>query len=226
MGCVATTVPEGLRERKKRRTRRDISDVATRLFFEHGFEAVTLAQIAEAAEVSVKTIFNHFGSKEDVYFDRADELRAALVEAVGARPPGTRVLESLRALLADNRAPFPGVGWGPLSDPAGYEELRAFLATQDRSPALRARRLTLVEEIGGELTGVLAGELGRDPGDPSLLSLAATIVAALHLRDRTLRAAMAEGAPAAEVERRVRAVVEDVFGRLATAYADVDRPAA
>ena len=72
----------GLRERKRLRTRREISDVATRLFVERGFERVTLAEIAEAADVSVKTIFNHFGSKEELFFDRVDEVRARFESTV------------------------------------------------------------------------------------------------------------------------------------------------
>ena len=69
----------GLREFKKARTRRAISDVATRLFAEQGFEAVTVAQIAAAAEVSIKTVFNYFTTKEDLFFDRAGELIDVLV---------------------------------------------------------------------------------------------------------------------------------------------------
>ncbi|HEX8101045.1 MAG TPA: helix-turn-helix domain-containing protein [Solirubrobacteraceae bacterium] len=219
-------VGEGLRERKKRRTREEISDVATRLFAEHGFEAVTLAQIAEAAEVSVKTIFNHFGSKEDLYFDRAQEARDALLDAISGRPPGTTILAAVRSLLTDNLAPFPGVGWEGLREPAGYARFAAFLATQDRSPALRARRLTLGEEIGAALIGVLAAALARAPDDPAVEALAAAILAAYQLRDRWLRRAIAEAAPAEEVERRVRAVVDEAVARLATAFADLDRPAA
>src|SRR3954465_5975723 len=75
----------GLRERKKARTRLEISDVATRLFAEHGFEEVTLSQIAAAAEVSIKTIFNYFGSKEELYFDRADEMRDAVIATIAER---------------------------------------------------------------------------------------------------------------------------------------------
>src|SRR3954451_2220769 len=98
----------GLRERKKHRTRREISDVATRLFEDHGFEAVTLAQIADAAEVSVKTIFNYFGSKEDLSSAGAAELLGSLVSAVAARPPGRTPLDALEALLRDNAMPFQG----------------------------------------------------------------------------------------------------------------------
>src|SRR3954447_9612861 len=118
---MAGDVVEGLRERKKRRTRQEISDVATRLFFERGFEEVTLSEIAAAAEVSIKTIFNHFGSKEELYFDRADELREALVDTIVERDLGTTVLEALQALLTQNAVPFPGTGWSRMDDPVQME---------------------------------------------------------------------------------------------------------
>jgi AcrR family transcriptional regulator len=223
---MGTTGPdaEGLRERKKRRTREEISGVATRLFFEHGFEQVTLAQIAAAAEVSVKTIFNHFGSKEDLYFDRAGELQAALVETIVDRPAGTTVLGALRALLRDNRVPLRGEGWSGLEDDAAYAGFRAFLATQDRSPALRARRLTLGEELAAQLAPVLGAELRSDPDGPAVQALVAMLLAVMHLRDRVLRGAVAAGAPPAELRRRVTAVVDEAFDRLCAAFGDLDRP--
>src|SRR5215212_4864807 len=163
-----TPAAAGLRERKKLRTRTEISDVATRLFAEHGFEEVTLSQIAAAAEVSIKTIFNYFGSKEDLYFDRAEEARDALVATIVDRDAGTTVLAAVRALLTDNFVPFPGAGWAGMSDPVRAERFRAFMATQDRSPALRARRLTLTQELAERLGEVLPAELGRRPDDPTV----------------------------------------------------------
>jgi AcrR family transcriptional regulator len=216
--------PDGLRERKKRRTRQEISDVATRLFAEHGFERVTLSQIAEAADVSVKTIFNHFGSKEDLYFDRADELRASLVATIAGRPAGTTVLGALRALLVDNLVPFPGVGWRGLEEPTRYEEFRRFMATQDASPALRARRLTLSQELAGPLAEALAAALRPGTPEAAIRTLAAMLVAALLLRDGALRAAVAAGAPPRAVRRRVTAEVEEAFGRLEVAFGDLDEP--
>ena len=224
MVATERTGEPGLRERKKLRTRQEISDVATRLFAEHGFEQVTLSQIAAAADVSVKTIFNHFGSKEELYFDRTDEVRASLVATIAERPSGVTVLEALRRLLTDNLGPLRGHGWDGIDDPEGFERLRRFLATQEASPALRARRRTIGEELVEELVPVLASELDRRTDDDAVAALAAMLVAALDVRDRVLRAAVAARLPGQEVRRRVAAVVDASFARPAAASADVDRP--
>jgi AcrR family transcriptional regulator len=219
-----THVEATLRARKKARTRREISDVATRLFAERGFEEVTLSEIAAAADVSIKTIFNYFGSKEELYFDRADELRDAVIATIVERDRGTTVLDALHALLTQNLVPFPGMGWSGMEDPVQLERFRSFMGTQDRSPALRARRLVIGRELGRRINEVLATELGRRPDDPALLALGEMITATFALRDRVLRAAIAEGVTARTLKRRVIAVVEEAFARLRAAFADVDRP--
>jgi AcrR family transcriptional regulator len=161
MGCPV----EGLRDRKKRLLRLAISDVATRLFAERGFEAVTLAEIAQAADVSVKTILNHFGSKEELFFDRAGEVEASVLGAITGRPPGTTVLQALRALLADNRVPFTGEGWGEVGGPARAEGFRRFLETQERSPALRTLVAMLIAVMHLRNDVLSASTLARLPSD-------------------------------------------------------------
>jgi AcrR family transcriptional regulator len=89
-------VNEGLRETKKRQTRAAIAAVALDLFSARGFEGVTVAEVARAANVSEKTVFNYFPAKEDLVFEHGQERRAALVEAVRARPPGSSLLEPFR----------------------------------------------------------------------------------------------------------------------------------
>ena len=89
----------GLRENKKAKTRKAISDLATQLFLERGYHAVTTAEIAERAEVSVATLFNYFPVKEALVFDEDEELEAALVDAVLSRPAGQSILEALRAFI-------------------------------------------------------------------------------------------------------------------------------
>lgn len=98
------------RESKKRETRQRISDVATRLFHERGFDAVTLDEIAVAAEVSRMTIFNYFARKEDLVLDRQDDLELRFFrEAIGARLPGQSPIDALRGVvgeLRDKKHPF------------------------------------------------------------------------------------------------------------------------
>src|SRR4051812_21186842 len=147
--------PAGLRAWKKARTRTRISDVATGLFMRDGFEAVTLAQIAAAAEVSVKTVFNYFPSKEDLFFDRADDVIGALADAIVERPAGETVGGALPRVLAARRVPFDPSGWRALRAPQHYEGFRRYLETEEQSPALRTRRLVIGELWTARLTQLL-----------------------------------------------------------------------
>jgi AcrR family transcriptional regulator len=221
---LAGVPPAGLRAWKKARTRTTISNVATGLFMRDGFEAVTVAQIAAAAEVSVKTVFNYFPAKEDLFFDRVDAVIGALVDAVVERPPGTTVVEALHHVLADRRVPFDQSGWRSLRDTENYEGFRRFLQTEEASPALRTRRLVIGELWTARLAQLFAQQLGLPKGDPRAATLAAMVNAAMTLRARTMAAAMLERLSARTVERRVRAVVDEAFERLAIAFADVDLP--
>jgi AcrR family transcriptional regulator len=97
---VAAT--EGLRERKKRETREAITRAAWRLFARRGFDAVTVADIARAAKVSEKTVFNYFPAKEDLVFGAGMQRVAALIEAVRARPEGASIVEPFRRWTMDH----------------------------------------------------------------------------------------------------------------------------
>jgi AcrR family transcriptional regulator len=91
---------EGLRARKKRAARETIAATARRLFAERGFDAVTVAEIAAAADVSEKTVFNHFPTKEDLAFAGREQGLLQLVADIRERAPGTPVLDVFRALTA------------------------------------------------------------------------------------------------------------------------------
>jgi len=203
-----------LRESNKARTRLAISNVATRLFIERGFENVTVAEIAKAAHVSVKTVFNYFSTKEDLFFDRADDVRDAIIAAVRERPEGTSVLTALHELLTQRRVPFDETGWRPLRDPQRYEDFRSFIAAEYASPALRARRLAIAESWTGWFESLLAEEMS----ERDATVLAALVVALIALRDRELSAAMLEHASPRTVERRVRALMDEGFARLSQAF--------
>ncbi|MBZ4319831.1 TetR/AcrR family transcriptional regulator [Streptomyces huiliensis] len=90
------TPPPGLRETKKRETRRLISDHATRLFIAQGFERTTIAEIADAARVAKKTVTNYFPHKEDMALDHQEEFVQGLARTVAAREPGESALAALR----------------------------------------------------------------------------------------------------------------------------------
>src|SRR5882757_1372765 len=89
----------GLRERKKQRTRETIANAARRLFAERGYHATTLPDIAAAADVSTRTIFAYFPSKEDILFSDFPLMRTALSQALAERPQGQDALETVREFI-------------------------------------------------------------------------------------------------------------------------------
>src|ERR1700710_2844839 len=89
----------GLREKKKLETRQTISTVATELFLARGFDAVTIEEIAAAANVSKPTVFNYFARKEDLFLDREDDVKLLLREALDERPEGQSPIDALRRLV-------------------------------------------------------------------------------------------------------------------------------
>ncbi len=211
----------GLRERKKALTRQAISDVATRLFLERGFEAVTMAEVADAAGVSVKTIFNYFGSKEDLFLDRDVELRRAIVGAITDRPPGTTMTGALAELLTEHRIP-DGRGWQGLHDPRTYAMFRRFLEVWHESPSLRARHLVWNERLQEDLREALAAETGMPADAEPVRAMAAMLAAAVALRHATLAEWVLAGRPPRDVERGVRAVAREAMDRVARAFPDLD----
>ena len=93
--------PTGLRERKKARTRRHIADAAARLFAERGYENVAVSDVARAAEVAEQTVYNYFGTKEQLVTDRDEQIRDQLSELIRTRPPGTTPAAAIRGFLLD-----------------------------------------------------------------------------------------------------------------------------
>lgn len=147
---------EGLRERKKRRTREDIAAAAMALFSERGFDAVTVAEVARAAEVSEKTVFNYFPAKEDLVVHRGAERMAELIEAVRARPPGESLLEPFRRMTLDF---LDAVERGPV------EAIVAVPRLVMGSAALRDRLFLGWEREAATLTPLIAEQLGLAPDD-------------------------------------------------------------
>lgn len=167
-------------------TRRKISDVATVLFLDRGFDAVTVADVARQAGVSSVTVFKHFPRKEDLLFDREEDAVEILRAAVRDRDPGIDALTSLREAafrLVDDRHALSAVKQGSIP----------FFRTVAGSPALIAR----AREIGAELQQALESELDADEqfgGDPALFA-ALVIAGYTTVMTETARRVIDEGAP-------------------------------
>jgi AcrR family transcriptional regulator len=157
--------------RKRLATRQKISDVATRLFFERGFNEVTMDEIAEAADVSRMTVFNHFARKEDLFFDLDEKGREDLLAALQKREPATTPVEALRLFAhwaVANQRPYVRF----------FEEgTDKFMATIQASEALKARARAIRDELTDTLTVALAKSVDRHLPDP-VASLAASLLVA------------------------------------------------
>ncbi|SCF86051.1 TetR/AcrR family transcriptional regulator [Streptomyces sp. Ncost-T10-10d] len=194
---------EGLRERKKRQARQHISDVATGLFLERGFDAVTIAEVAEAADVSVNTVYNYFQAKEDLFLDRAKGGVARLSRFVRARDKGeSAAVAVLRELRGEVEAVSAQVG---LID--GYDR---FMKVVEGAAGLRARLWHMQQESLVLLEETLREETGAPPDDP-LPSLMAGQINWVHTTLLALigREVMA-GRPLDEVSREALGLLDDM----------------
>ena len=136
----------GLREAKKLATRQQIAAVAMRLFVQRGFDHVTVAEVAQAAGVSEKTVFNYFPSKEDLFFDEAPERLAALADGIRSRPVEETVLRAMRRLQ---------LGEVPRLTSPGFVH---FARTLEESPALLVKEVDVMAQFAIVLAEVLQEE--------------------------------------------------------------------
>lgn len=171
----ATRSDDGLRERKKRRTRAALHAAAMRLFAERGYEATTVADIAAAADVAPRTFFAYFPVKEDVVYAAYEQKLSRFDELLAARTPGTTAIDALRAWIAE-LAEEP-----PLAP--DEEELIARLTAAH--PALAERRVGLMHRMEDALTREITRDLGPS-GEPLQARMAAAAaVAVLTAMDPT-----------------------------------------
>ena len=161
----------GLRERKKQQTRRAIADAATRLFLERGFEQVSVAEIARAADVSEQTVFNYFPTKEDLAYERMDTFEQELLSAVRERPEGESPLRAFARFILD-RSDRSLAG-------DGRRRVAELTRLVSASPSLMARERQIVAKYADELAALLAEETDASPDDIEP-RLAAESIMAFH----------------------------------------------
>ncbi|MGY1742180.1 MULTISPECIES: TetR/AcrR family transcriptional regulator [unclassified Blastococcus] len=204
------------RARKKAATRALVLETAQRLFAERGFQAVTIADIATTADVAVQTVFNHFATKEELFFTGRTPWVDAPAEAVRSRPPGVRPLAALRAaLIAEVETHIAG-----LAEPAH----RGMVTTMAASPALQAYERELVDVGRAQLHAALV-EAWSDADDahrpPNVHLTAALVAATWTAATRTVAAEAREPMPEPpDVPERTAAAValiEQVLCSLETA---------
>jgi AcrR family transcriptional regulator len=159
-------VVEGLRDRKKRELRQRISDVATAMFVERGFDNVRVAEIAAAVDVSEKTVFNYFPTKESLVFDREELQTARMVEAVRDPTPGRSLVQSIVEMIeADVHEIFRV--WRRENDAVtALGGVRQFAEMIEDSPGLTAGLYGMQERMTMAVAEVLAERVGIDPEDP------------------------------------------------------------
>lgn len=149
----------GLRERKKLRTRQLIAQTARRLFAERGFDAVPVAEVARAAEVSEATVFNYFPTKEDLVYQGMEAFEGELLAAVRDRPAGESVVTAFGRFVLRPR------GFLAEPDAAAARHLTAISRMIAASPALLAREREILARYTRSLATLIAEDTGAGPDD-------------------------------------------------------------
>src|SRR5258705_6896281 len=163
---------EGLRERKKRDARAAISQAAVALFAERGFDAVTVAEVAEAAGVSAKTVFNYFPVKEDLVLESRERLEEELLRAVADRVDGTPAIAAVRA---------HAIGLARHLDAMPAERRHRFRRVLAASPSIKLRLRSLSMRTEQRLAATLAQQTAAEAGDPRPQLAAAMLISLSHL---------------------------------------------
>src|SRR2546421_6103254 len=201
----------GLRETKKLRTRQEIADTAMRLFATRGFDHVTVAEVAEEAGVSEKTVFNYFPTKEDLFYDEVPAREEALRQAIRGRRPGESILAPLRRLQS---------GECPRMCSPGFV---VFARIIEESHALQAKELEVMARFSAALAETIQQELGVDERDARI---AAGLLVSVHrqLFSAARKQALA-GKHGPSATRRLRADLDRAYHLLEHGLSELERPA-
>ena len=157
--------PDGLRERKKARTRASIREHALRLFREQGYHATTVEKIAEAAEISPSTFFRYFPTKEDLVLQ--DDMDTRLIEALERQPAGLSALAAVRAAVREAFASY---------NAADLDVIRETTRLTMTVPEVRARAVDEFTRTIGLISQALAKRAGRSADDLNVRVMAGAII--------------------------------------------------
>ncbi|ADI11798.1 transcriptional regulator, TetR family protein [Streptomyces bingchenggensis BCW-1] len=210
MTTDAAPPPAGLRLRKRERTRLAITGAAFRLFAERGFDAVTVTEIAAAADVAPATIFTHFATKEDIFFSRGLDFTTGLPEVIDSATDGdlpVRLGEFFRRTITEVVT-------------SDWASARAFARILLGSPALRRSYLPLVRAWQDLITNALLARSQRDEDTAEIALFSALVITTVSVAMDAMHIALATDAPARQVRKTIDAGLDRGFARLAGAYPD------
>jgi len=192
------TTELGLRERKKLRTRQLIADTAMRMFAERGFDAVPVAAVARAAEVSEATVFNYFPTKEDLVYRGMEAFEAELLAAVRDRPAGDSIVTAFGRFVLQPR------GFLAAPDEESVHYLIAVAKMIPASPALLARERQILDRYTASLAALIAADTAAVPGDLRPEAVARALIGTHQTLIELVRRRLAEGpVDPADVAREV-----------------------
>lgn len=162
---AATGTTGGVRDRKRRELRQRLSDTATRMFLEHGYDSVRVSDVAHACGVSTKTVWNHFPTKDALLFDRGEALAEALTGTAGSP---AAILEAVMDCIRTevDRLDHSGPAATAASDSEVVQVVRAFAVLVDSNPPLRAAAADQVERLTQLAATALAADDRSDPDSP------------------------------------------------------------
>jgi AcrR family transcriptional regulator len=179
------------------------------LFLDRGFEHVSVAEVAAAAGVTEKTVFNHFATKEELVYPQDHDTEAALLDALRSRPAGTSALTALRTFFLDGYAQrFP-------RDAATRRRAAKIAKLVADSPVLRARERSILARYADGVRDQLAAELGARPGDLRPAVVANAVIAVHQAVLEGYRAALPGRESAAKLSERMHHAAAEAFDLLA-----------
>jgi AcrR family transcriptional regulator len=196
---------EGLRERKKRLMRRQLSDTATAMFLEHGFDAVRVAEVAEACGVSEKTVFNYFPVKEALIMDRLEAILAAL--RAGLAAPSRTPVQAMLIVLGRELDAMTGQLGNHEDDSQGRAAIRRFGDLIRATPSLRAYQADMMDQSAAAASEVLAARARMSPDDPEPQIAARALLGLWRVQADSLRKHLAVAPTPARLRELVTADV-------------------
>lgn len=210
----------GLRERKKQRTQELIAATARDLFIKRGFDAVPVAEIARAAEVSEATVFNYFPTKEDLFYHRLEAFENEMLQSIRDRRPGESVLAAFGRFVTTPR------GLLAARDPEQVEHLAAITRVITNSPALVAREQQIYAKYTDTLANLLTTETAASPGDLEPWVVARTLIGLHQAAVDYSRREILTGTRNPSLARRVRRHTQQTLELLSSGLADYGTRAA